>query len=151
MEKKPSIDELISDYGRAIYMNAQDSTAETNEKAFISRFALEDAILDHAKQAARVEPVAEVKLMERGGNAGIATVINEIYSPYRETLRPGTKLYTTPPATAALVEAAEKAIQEMSRGRVACEWAGNNADAGKIGAAMDKLRAALEAEKKGQV
>jgi len=44
------------------------------------------------------EPVAEVKLKTTGGNVGIATVIHEIYSHYREPLRVGDKLYTTPPA-----------------------------------------------------
>jgi hypothetical protein len=47
--------------------------------------------------AAQQEPVAEVKLKTTGGNVGIATVIHEIYSHYREPLRPGDKLYTTPP------------------------------------------------------
>jgi len=46
------------------------------------------------------EPVAEVLLKKTGGNVGIATVIHEIYSHYREPLRPGDKLYTTPPAAA---------------------------------------------------
>ena len=52
------------------------------------------------KQSLQVEqePVAEVKLKTTGGNVGIATVIHEIYSHYREPLRPGDKLYTTPPA-----------------------------------------------------
>jgi hypothetical protein len=44
------------------------------------------------------EPVAEVKPKMTGGNVGIATVIYEIYSPCREPLQPGDKLYTTPPA-----------------------------------------------------
>jgi hypothetical protein len=48
--------------------------------------------------AAQQEPVAEVKLKTTGGNVGIATVIHEIYSHYREPLRVGDKLYTTPPA-----------------------------------------------------
>jgi hypothetical protein len=39
------------------------------------------------------EPVAEVKAKMTGGNVGIATVINEIYSPHREPLQPGDKLY----------------------------------------------------------
>jgi hypothetical protein len=39
------------------------------------------------------EPVAEVKAKMTGGNVGIATVIHEIYSPYREPLQPGDKLY----------------------------------------------------------
>jgi len=43
------------------------------------------------------EPVAEVKPKMTGGNVGIATVIHEIYSPHREPLQPGDKLYTTPP------------------------------------------------------
>jgi hypothetical protein len=47
---------------------------------------------------AQREPVAEVLLKKTGGNVGIATVIHEIYSHYREPLRPGDKLYTTPPA-----------------------------------------------------
>lgn len=42
------------------------------------------------------EPVAEVKLMMTGGNAGIATVIHEIDNPLRERLRPGQMLYTAP-------------------------------------------------------
>jgi len=52
------------------------------------------------KQSLQVEqePVAEVKLKTTGGNVGIATVIHEIYSHYREPLRVGDKLYTTPPA-----------------------------------------------------
>lgn len=41
-----------------------------------------------------VEPMAEVHLKEQGGNAGIATVIREIYNPTREPLRAGDKLYT---------------------------------------------------------
>ena len=39
------------------------------------------------------EPVAEVKAKMTGGNVGIATVIHEIFSPHREPLRPGDKLY----------------------------------------------------------
>jgi hypothetical protein len=50
------------------------------------------------------EPVAEVKLKTTGGNVGIATVIHEIYSHYREPLRPGDKLYTTPPSAAPVQE-----------------------------------------------
>lgn len=42
------------------------------------------------------EPVAEVKLMMTGGNAGLATRIVEIDDPMRERLRPGDKLFTTP-------------------------------------------------------
>jgi hypothetical protein len=44
------------------------------------------------------EPVAEVLLKKTGGNVGIATVIHEIYSHYREPLRVGDKLFTAPPA-----------------------------------------------------
>jgi hypothetical protein len=51
-----------------------------------------------AQPAPVQEPVAEVKLKTTGGNVGIATVIHEIYSHYREPLRVGDKLYTTPPA-----------------------------------------------------
>jgi hypothetical protein len=51
-----------------------------------------------AQPAPMQEPVAEVKLKTTGGNVGIATVIHEIYSHYREPLQPGDKLYTTPPA-----------------------------------------------------
>ena len=47
------------------------------------------------------EPVAEVQTMMQGGNAGIATVIREIYNPHRDPLPPGTKLYTTPQPTQA--------------------------------------------------
>jgi hypothetical protein len=43
------------------------------------------------------EPVAEVKVKMTGGNAGIATIIHEIYDPFREPLQAGDKLYTTPP------------------------------------------------------
>lgn len=50
------------------------------------------------EQSEKQEPVAEVRAMEAGGNVGIATVIREIYSHHRESLRPGTKLYTAPPA-----------------------------------------------------
>lgn len=39
------------------------------------------------------EPVAEVKAKMTGGNVGIATVIHEIDSPFRERLRPGDKLF----------------------------------------------------------
>ena len=39
------------------------------------------------------EPVAEVKAKMTGGNVCIATVIHEIFSPHREPLRPGDKLY----------------------------------------------------------
>jgi len=47
-----------------------------------------------AEQPAPVqEPVAEVKAKMTGGNVGIATVIHEIYSPHREPLQPGDKLY----------------------------------------------------------
>ena len=58
------------------------------------------------KQSLQVEqePVAEVKLKTTGGNVGIATVIHEIYSHYREPLRVGDKLYTTPPAQPAQQE-----------------------------------------------
>jgi hypothetical protein len=44
------------------------------------------------------EPVAWVKVKMTGGNVGIATIIHEIYDPFRERLQAGDKLYTTPPA-----------------------------------------------------
>jgi hypothetical protein len=46
------------------------------------------------EQPAQQEPVAEVKAKMTGGNVGIATVIHEIYSPLREPLQPGDKLYS---------------------------------------------------------
>ena len=52
--------------------------------------ALREAL---AEQPAQQEPVAEVKAKTTGGNVGIATVIHEIYSPLREPLQPGDKLY----------------------------------------------------------
>ena len=52
--------------------------------------ALQEAL---AEQPAQQEPVAEVKAKMTGGNVGIATVIHEIYSPIREPLQPGDKLY----------------------------------------------------------
>jgi len=57
-----------------------------------------EALRTAIEAAEKQEPVAEVKLKTTGGNVGIATVIHEIYSHYREPLRPGDKLYTTPPA-----------------------------------------------------
>ena len=41
--------------------------------------------------------MAEVKVKMTGGNVGIATIIHEIYDPFRERLQAGDKLYTTPP------------------------------------------------------
>jgi hypothetical protein len=49
--------------------------------------------LKAAQPAPVQEPVAEVKAKMTGGNVGIATVIHEIYSPHREPLQPGDKLY----------------------------------------------------------
>lgn len=46
--------------------------------------------------AAQQKPVALVKVLEAGGNAGIATRIVEIDDPMRERLQPGTKLYAAP-------------------------------------------------------
>jgi hypothetical protein len=54
------------------------------------------ALLDEAAKALTApvqEPVAEVKAKMTGGNVGIATVIHEIYSPHREPLQLGDKLY----------------------------------------------------------
>lgn len=48
-------------------------------------------------QLSPVQPVAEVKVKMTGGNVGIATVIQEIYDPFREPLQAGDKLYTAPP------------------------------------------------------
>jgi hypothetical protein len=56
--------------------------------------------LDSVFEQPAQEPVAEVKLKQQGGNAGLATVIHEIFDPMREPLRVGDKLYTTPPAPA---------------------------------------------------
>lgn len=55
-------------------------------------------ILEDGLQESIQEPVAVVNVLEVGGNAGIATRIVEIDDPMRERLRPGTKLYTEPPA-----------------------------------------------------
>ena len=63
----------------------------------IARLANENARLKTQQQQ---EPVAEVKLKQQGGNAGLATVIHEIFDPVREPLRVGDKLYTSPPANA---------------------------------------------------
>ena len=49
--------------------------------------------IKQASSAPVQEPVAEVKAKMTGGNVGIATVIHEIYSPHREPLQPGDKLY----------------------------------------------------------
>ncbi len=73
---------------------AEDYAVEGFRKARQVLPALRTAIAEAEKQ----EPVAEVKLKTTGGNVGIATVIHEIYSHYREPLRVGDKLYTTPPA-----------------------------------------------------
>lgn len=54
------------------------------------------AALTAALASQPAEPVAVVRLMERGGNAGLATVIHEIDDPLRERLQPGTKLYAAP-------------------------------------------------------
>lgn len=48
-------------------------------------------------QLSPVQPVAEVKVKMTGGNVGIATIIQEIYDPFREPLQAGDKLYTAPP------------------------------------------------------
>jgi hypothetical protein len=67
------------------------------------------------------EPVAEVKLKMTGGNVGIATVIHEIHSHYREPLRVGDKLYTTPPAAqrqwVGLMDAEQMALLKDSDGK----------------------------------
>lgn len=63
-----------------------------------------DWIADGSMPAQQQEPVAEVKLKERGGNAGIATVIHEIFDPMREPLRVGDKLYASPPASKPLTD-----------------------------------------------
>ena len=42
------------------------------------------------------EPAAKVQVKMTGANAGIATMIYEIYDPRREPLKPGDKLYTFP-------------------------------------------------------
>jgi hypothetical protein len=61
----------------------------------LERDALDDLLSMLVAQPAPVqEPVAEVKAKMTGGNVGIATVIHEIYSPHREPLQPGDKLYS---------------------------------------------------------
>ena len=62
------------------------------------------AALCEALAQPQQEPVAEVQVKMTGGNAGIATVIREIYDPLREPLQPGDKLYTSPPASTATSE-----------------------------------------------
>ena len=47
-------------------------------------------------QAQQQEPVAEVRLLRTGGNAGLATQIVQIVEGYYPA---GTKLYTSPPAS----------------------------------------------------
>ena len=63
--------------------------------------------------ALQVEPVAQVELITAGGNAGIATRIVEIDSPYRERLLPGTKLYTHLSPRASVLDEREAFEAEM--------------------------------------
>ena len=70
--------------------------------------AIECMSLHHATKAIREElaqpkqePVAKVQVKMTGGNAGIATMIYEIYDPRREPLKPGDMLYASPQAQAA--------------------------------------------------
>ena len=91
------------------------------------------------------EPVAEVLLKKTGGNVGIATVIHEIYSHYREPLRPGDKLYTTPPAAQSQCKwptcqsdeyqqaLAEQINQELVTGAAQRQWVGlTDEERGKV-------------------
>jgi len=83
-------------------LNKNEGEFRIEGASLILRTAIEAAEKQEptGKQSLQVEqgPVAEVKLKTTGGNVGIATVIHEIYSHYREPLRVGDKLYTTPPA-----------------------------------------------------
>lgn len=54
------------------------------------------AALAEPQEPAQQEPVAEVRLMRTGGNAGLATHIVQIVEGYFPA---GTKLYTSPPAS----------------------------------------------------
>lgn len=56
------------------------------------------AQIEEALAEPEPEPVAEVRTKTTGGNAGIATVIHEIYTPNREPLKPGDNLYLAPTA-----------------------------------------------------
>jgi hypothetical protein len=60
---------------------------------------IDGVLVDYVKAQPeqQAEPVAEVKVKMTGGNVGIATIIHEIYDPFRERLQAGDKLYTTPP------------------------------------------------------
>lgn len=66
--------------------------------AAVTRTDAEGRVLSVIAECQRkpAEAVAVVRLMERGGNAGLATVIHEIDDPPRERLQPGTKLYAAP-------------------------------------------------------
>ena len=76
-----------------LYTDAQGK--EVIVKADVAPY--EDAVpLYTVPQLAQHEPVAEVKAKTTGGNPCIATVIHEIYSPFRERLYPGEKLYRSP-------------------------------------------------------
>lgn len=73
-------------------------------------------------------PVAEVVLNERGGNAGIATRIVEIYDPTREPLLPGTKLYAHPAAPAPAPDVEEIMRQLGKPMWIACDTDGADFD-----------------------
>jgi hypothetical protein len=108
---QPAQQELV---GREAYMAIREARENASEDAYFAARPEHDKDLNRlmfrsgfyrgypntppAAQPAQQEPVAEVLLKKTGGNVGIATVIHEIYSHYREPLRPGDKLYTTPPA-----------------------------------------------------
>ena len=80
------------------------------EKEWISEWKMRAAIEAALAAAPQAEPVAKVELMTTGGNAGLATRIVEIDDHLRERLRPGQLLYTAPPASDALREAARMAL-----------------------------------------
>ena len=56
------------------------------------------AQLREALAQPKQEPAAKVQVKMTGGNAGIATLIYEIYDPRREPLKPGDMLYASPQA-----------------------------------------------------
>jgi hypothetical protein len=84
--------ELGLDYEPAVQEGRDWSLLEATQESLREHMA-EIKRLKAAQPAPVQEPVAEVKAKMTGGNVGIATVIHEIYSPHREPLQPGDKLY----------------------------------------------------------
>jgi hypothetical protein len=111
---KTTIDRAIIDRVLEVLTDNRSDIARCESATYMAQY-YDKAISDLREALAQPqqEPVAEVQVKMTGGNAGIATIIREIYDPLRWPLKPGDKLYTAPPARKPLTKEEITAISKQ--------------------------------------